>query len=591
MHPAGRPGELFAAFSHVIDRAFRDERLIACPTLSKAPNYGNVLRRFLLRAPLAPLGLVGLCRIVLRYVLSNGLHLCFMLLGALFLRLLRWKRPACFAPEALRAPAKPLFIIDTFAVLPKIAKDDAFQELYMPGLDNEAVRCGHEVVFLYRLYGSRDPRVLWRAFKVLAARGGGLTELHLLTGADWLRLLGHMLLYPFSLLRLIRSLRQFAPGSAESAIREALIHTAGQCVLIGEARRLAAWRLGLLLSLLPPWVCAPEGTGGEARLERRRAASIASWYENQTLNKAFQRGLATAEARTGRHTHVTGAQLFIWPDTLLNNHADDVESHLRLTPDRILVNGPHFLPDDTRQSYAVGPSLRYGDLFAASLSDAAASSSRPEPGVFGASSDVAASSVATVSLAAGAPKVAAPPSPVAEAFPAAPSVDAKPLLVLLSYHPDEIRRVLNLVLPLAQAGRAVAYKFHPATRPEDFAAMLPIQAVFAPPSLKVALQQAGAVLGSGSGSLAEAVAQGIFVLNVEDPAGIPGLGLNYLPDYGKGFLWESVRHAEDVEKALAAARRAQASSDAHTRREQVRTFRDLLFTEPTPERIREAFEL
>ena len=556
MRPVDRAGELFAAFSRVISTAFQDDRLISCPTLSKAPNYGNVLRRFLLRAPKQPMRLTDFCRIVLRYALTNGLHLCFMLLGTLFLRLLKWTPPRCLEREALRSPQKPLFIIDTFAVLPKVAQDRAFQELYMPGLAEEAARCGREVVHLYRLYGSRDPRLLWRAFKALAGKGNGLTELHLLNLRDWLGLIIHAALYPLSLCRLIYSLRHYPADSPESFIREALIRTAGQCVIIGEARRLAARRLGLRLASLPPYgngSIVPEQDG---QMRRTPPVTVASWYENQTLNKAFQRGLALAEDQTGRHVPVIGAQLFIWPDTLLNNHPDDAEVRFRLTPDKVLVNGPHFLPATTRQSYAVGPSLRYGYLFSAESAETQDSA------------------------------VPADGEKQQDA-----TFDAKPLLVLLSYHPDEIRRVLLLVLPLAQQGRALVYKFHPATRPEDFSALLPPRPTMAAPSLKEALRRAGAVLGSGSGSLAEAVTQGIFVLNVEDPAGMPGLGLNYLPEYGEGILWASVRHTEDVEKALAAARDVQAQSSAQTRRDRIRTFRDLLFTEPTPERIREAFGL
>ncbi len=549
MRPADRPGELFAAFSRISGAAFQDERLLSCPTLSKAPNYGNVLRRFLLRAPQGHLKFSRLCRIALRYALSNSLHLCFMLLGALFLRLLGWKPPRCLEPEQLRDLEKPLFLIDTFAVLPKVAQDRAFQELYMPGLAEEAARCGRELVHLYRLYGSRNPRLLWRAFRVLAAKGNGLTELHLLSFRDWLLLLRHAAIYPFSLCRLIRSLKHYPADSPERFIREALIHTAGQCILIGEARRLAARRLGLWLTSLPARAAGPNSPKQDGRPGTQAPApvTVASWYENQTLNKTFQRGLAQAEDQTGRHVPVIGAQLFIWPDTLLNNHPDDAEQLLRLTPDRVLVNGPHFLPEGTKQRYSVGPSLRYNDLFAAKL-----------PG---------------------------------DADQHTPASGAEPLLVLLSYHPDEIRRVLLLVLPLAQQGRNIVYKFHPATRPEDFSALLPPSPHMAASSLKEALRSTGAVLGSGSGSLAEAVAQGIFVLNVEDPSGVPGLSLNYLPEYGKGVLWASVRHSEDVEQALAVAQNAQAQSDARTRQERITAFRDLLFTEPTPERIREAFGL
>jgi hypothetical protein len=541
MRPAQRPGELFAAFSRVIETAFRSERLIACPTLSKAPNYGGVLRRFLLGEPHRPLKPAGLARVALRYLAGNGLHLVFMLTGAVLLRLLAWKVPACLTEDALRAPARPLFFIDTFAVLPKVAKDRRFQELYMPGLAEEAARCGREVVRLYRLYGSRNPLCLWRAFRALAAVPGGMTELHLLRVSDWLALVLHLLVYPFSLYRLIRRLARHPEGSPESAIRSALIRSAGQCVLIGEARRLAARRLGLRLAALPARF--PGGVPAAMRAASPPPALIVSWYENQTINKCFQRGLAQAEERSGRHVPVIGAQLFIWPDTLLNNHPDDVEMRFKLTPDRVLVSGPHFLPEMTRQVYSVGPSLRYGHLFAED----------------------------------GAGPSGSAPSPV--------------LLALLSYHPEEIQRVLRLVLPLSERGWRILYKFHPTSRPEDFSALLPPAPLFAAASLKEALQNCDAVIGSGSGTLAEAAARGIVVLNAADSSGLPGLGLNYLPPYGEGVLWTHVRRSAEVEQAFRAARERNASDSEEERRARRLAFRDLLFTEPTPERIREAFDL
>ena len=529
MRPAGSPGTLFEAFSRIAATAFRSERLVSCPTLSKAPNYGQVLRRFLLQTPDRPENALSLIRISLRYILTNGLHYCFMLLTLLYARLLAWKLPLALRPKNGALQEKPLFFIDTFAVLPRVAASKAFQDLYLPGLAEEAVACGHEVMHIYRLYGSRNPLTLWKACKVFAKQGNGLTEIHLLNFWDWLLLLRHALIYPISLYRLIRSLRHHPPASPEYHIHRALIHTAGQCILIGEARRLAARRLGILLAYLP--------------FSHRQGSNvspfaIAAWHENQTLNKAFYLGLAQAREKTGAHVPVTGAQLFIWPDTLLNNHPDDEEISLRLTPDRVLVNGPYFLPESTRQHYAVGPSLRYGDLFG-NLPDASRSDRH-----------------------------------------------ADTLLVLLSYHPEEIRRVLSLALPLAQQNRTIVYKFHPATRPEAFTDLLPLSPVFAETSLKTALQKAGAVLGSGSGSLAEAAAQGIVVLNAEDPSGTAGLGLNYLPEFGKNLLWFPVRQPQDAQRVLDSL-----SSRSPVTGEQIFAFRDLLFTEPTPARIRETFRL
>jgi hypothetical protein len=608
MRPEGRPGELFAAFSRINARAFRDDRLVSCPVLSKAPDNGDVLRHFLAPGPRRPRGPFFPFTTALRYLAANTGHLLFMLCTALFLRFLRFPMPEALRTGAgKRFPGKApppspsgggrgsadeegngdgeLLILDSFAVLPALAGDGVHHELYLPGLEDAARAAGRETLTLFRLYGGRDPRLLWKALGVLSRKRGAFTEVHLLTCADWGRLLLHILLYPVSLARLVRSLQSReaktgsgacspsgqaadtgvdGPGcprpsplpSPEACIREALIDCAGRCVLVGESRRLAARRLAFLLSS-----AVPAGTEGDSRLLRERSgrgpdassagtrpARIVSWYENQTVNKAFQRGLAQAEKEGARHVPVTGAQLFIWPDNLLNNHADDVEKELGLVPDRVLVNGPYFLPEHSRQQYAVGPALRYGDVFRAGGRPADACGGR-------------------------------------RALRDSPA----PALILLSYHPEETRRVLRLLLPAGTENpEAFAYRFHPATRAGEYAVFLPPGARLSTGPLREALDEAGAVIGAGSGALVEAAAAGIPVLSVDDPSGIPGLGLNYLPLCGKGELWESVRFPDDIAPALAGLRARLSDPD---RPAKVRAFRDMLFCEATPERIRESFML
>ena len=526
--------ELFAAFSGITAKVFSGNRLLSCPTLSKAPNYGNVLLRFMLRQPIAAPGLKTCLRIGLRYTFSNGAHFLFMLLSAAYIRILGWKCPK----EALLDPENPLLLIDSFAVLPRIEKEGRYRELYLSGLAEEAQAAGHNVACLYRLYGSRDPRVLWRAFKVLAAHAG-MTEAHLFTLSDWFRLLWHAISYPFALARLIRSLRAYPAHSPQAYIRDALIQTAGQCILIGEARRLAGRRLGLLLAARP---FARPSSEKARPTPQGRSTHLVTWYENQTVNKCLMRGLAEAEKSTGRHVPVTGAQLSLWPTALLNNLPDDGEAVLGLVPDRVLVNGPHFLPEHTRQRYAVGPSLRYAALFE-EVKDTGESSVQSGP---------------------------------------------MPLLALLSYYPEEVKRVLQMLLPLADDGVEVIYKFHPTANPEQFDAWLPASPIIADGPLKDALddirRRGGAVLGSVSGALVEAVVAGIPVLSVEEQ--YPELGMNYLPEYGRGVLWESVTGADEVRDALAALGRHVASPG---RAEVVRELRELLFTEPTQERIRRDF--
>ena len=534
MRPFGRQKILFAAYSAIGAKAFINDRLISCPVLSKAPGYGQVLRRFILQLPLDAITPLLLLRIYLRYILTNAGHFLFLVMSACFLRLSGWQ-----TPHALSASCS-LVIIDTFALLPKIAAERSYAERYLPGLSEAAREHGHQPLYLYRFYGSRNPIVLWKAMKVLGAGGGGFFEAHLFTPGDWFRLIWHCLAYPVALFRLVRDLRPFAEGTAESYIRNALIKTAGQCILIGESRRIAALRLGTLLAARP--------VGAKAQ--------VVSWYENQTVNKAFQRGLTQARKKSGRHVPVTGAQLFPWSPAFLNNHPDDEEVALGLTPDRVLVNGPFFLPEASRQTYAPGPSLRYVDVYA-------------------------------------------PFSPLCSRQDRLRESTGRTLLVLLPHDPEETRHVLAIALPLAvnrarerPVDRAwnVIYRFHPAADSLAFRALLPPKPVIAGQSLKASLEvvwrTGGAVLGSGSGSLAEAASLGVPVLVVAPVSGIPELDFSCLPEYGKGILWENVRHPAEVNAAFAGLQSRELERAQHAR-----LFRDMLFTEPTRCSLARAFGL
>lgn len=293
--------------------------------------------------------------------------------------------------------------------------------------------------------------------------------------------------------------------------------------------------------------------GEAARLAGKRIASLfhtppllISWYENQTINKAFYRGI-----RQGiTPVTIIGAQLLVWPEALLNNHPDDREAALGLAPDKALVNGTWFLPEKSQQKFAVGPSLRYKALFEKAFP---VSPNNLEESAAQGQAEIRAES----------------------AF----------LLALLSYHPEETEKVLTLIQPLVQQGKKVAFKFHPATNPQDFQHLLPPSPQLVQGNLYDALNNTQAVIGSGSGALAEAAALGIPTLAVEEDT---KLSLNYLPPFGEGIVWEKVGSPEQVEPALCSLLKQQRSQE-YT--EVVYTLRSMLFTEPTQECIREAFEL
>lgn len=513
MHVKGRMKELFDAFSRIGARAFENPRLVSCTILSKAPQYDNVLRRFLIQAPIRPVSFLQAFDLILRYYLKNIGQYFLLVLARLAISVAGWKA------SPLSKGNMPTLVIDSFLLVPKVMERKRFNELYLPGLAEEAEKQGWYPVFMLRFHGFTNPRMLSRTFKILHDHPvNALTGMHLFTCGDWMRLLWHVLAYPVAHWKLIRSLKTSLHDSPEAYIRDALIHCLPQDFTTGEARRIAGRRLA-------------EKLDAKAR--------IVSWHENRTGNKAFYLGLHEAEEKTGRHIPTIGAQLFNWPDALLSSHPDDAEVPLHLTPDRVLVNGPYYMPAASTQKYAPGPSLRHQALF------------EKEEG-----------------------KTLAPHP-------------EKPVLVLLTSHPTEIERVLTMVRD-AKLPENPVFKFHPTTRVEEYQALLPGSPTLVSGSLYTALEEASVVIGCGSADLAESVALGLPAVVIEEITNIPGLDLNYLPEAGHGPLWHGVRRAEDLPGAIESLKKHLVEPERDTR---VKAFRDLIFTNPTPDAIVESFDL
>ena len=279
--------------------------------------------------------------------------------------------------------------------------------------------------------------------------------------------------------------------------------------------------------------------GESRRLAARRLAAllpegskIISWHENQVVDKCFYRGAR----ETRKNVTLYAAQLLTWPPELLNNHPDPSDARHNATPDVTAVNGPYFMPEPLPDApeYRVGPALRYRDPHTLPTL-------RPDP--------------------------------------------SAPILALLSYHPDETARVLRLLAAarpeLEKAGLSVVYRFHPAVRPRAFAHLLPRTYTLSGGSLSEALEKASLVVGAGSGALPEAVSRGIPAVAVDSA---DHTGLNYLPPFGKGTLWERVSAPEE----LLPARNGLLES---MRPEEAVKFRNLLFENPDPERIVRCFDL
>lgn len=583
MRLTGQNAELFDAFSKVAAKAYKNTHLLSCSVLSKAPNYGNILERYSKKELISFPTLSQHILLFFRYLAANIGHFCFLLMARLF-----WSLGEQQSPSSYFSTEKPLLTIDIFALLPRIATERNVEDYYLHGLAEQAEKAGFFSFYLYRMYGSRNPKTVYQAIQCIQRSGKGIPDICLLSFTDWFVLFFHLFAYLPAHRRLLCSIKKHiaekkkhivetknTQGSLpEEYILQALYDTMGENIMSGELSRLAGKRLA-------------------EKLSDHKNAVVVSWYENQTVNKAFYSGVnecrkALLSSESVPSTQFIGAQLLIWPEELLNNHPDDAEIALGIVPDSVVVNGSWFLPEQSRQHYVVGPALRYKKIFSfrKQLEEKKGNYPSPEEGnnLYSTGKNNASTSFFEEKKAR---LLAEQSAHYGEQCSSSleRSKDSNPLLVLLSYHPEETKRVLQLVLPLADKGHALCYKFHPATAPDDYLAFLPKDPVFAEKDLYLALQGSSAVIGSGSGALAEAVALGIPALTVEKSG---ELCLNYLPDFGQGILWEKVENESDIEPALAQlAKQKNTASYVHS----VREFTSLLFAEPTEERSIQAFAL
>jgi len=255
-----------------------------------------------------------------------------------------------------------------------------------------------------------------------------------------------------------------------------------------------------------------------------------SWYENQIFEKNFYRGLRFISDKVD----IIGAQLFVRPHTLLNIIPDEGEISFDVVPDRILVNGSGYLPKLSTLSVDIGPALRYAHLF----------------------------------------NTKAHPS------------EGKVILILMPFWDNVIKHILKVIQEVDWPV-PVEIKFHPSTNKKTYRSDLPRRYFVTDKKLPELLSRARIVVGCSSGSLLEAAALGIPVINIQNP---DEFSHNYMTEIGKGVLWDNAVGAREVTQLV---RQFQEALQLHPCRLQKEgdCLRSTFFSESTNELIGQAFGL
>jgi len=332
MHPRTEHLPLLHAFSTLCQKAYRSWHLVASPVLAKV----GLAELFWVYAtggdPPQPSKQFLLSKIAQYYVKA----------GINFTLLLCYKAAHILSAQRTTIPRKRTVLVDAYFLIPDFLRGNDVLEHYFPGIEHAITEAGWACVILPRFYGTRSPAQLYRVFRRLrTSEPPVITELQLMTWRDFLNLFIHLLLYPWLVLNLFKSIPRTREGQF---VRFALADRLDDDSLIGAVRYLAARRLGPLL---------PE------------QARCLQWFENQTYERCLNRGLR----ETGVTMRIYGAQLFLWPPEILNIHIDNREAAVH-KPDVILVNGPYYIHENIDIPCKTGSSMRYARLFETFVSPA-----------------------------------------------------------------------------------------------------------------------------------------------------------------------------------------------------------------------------
>ncbi len=232
-----------------------------------------------------------------------------------------------------------------------------------------------------------------------------------------------------------------------------------------------------------------------------------SWYENQIFNKNFYRGLRSSPGKV----EIVGAQLFVQPHTLLNTVLDEREAFFDVLPDKVLVNGLGYCFESENVQVDVGPALRYAHLFDANI--------HPEEG--------------------------------------------EVILVLMPFWDPVTRHILQVIQEV-EWPVPVEIKFHPSTDRKMYENSLPEGFLVTDENLPELLLRAQMVVGHSSGTLVEAAALGIPVIDILDSGEFSN---DYMPEMGKGILWDQAVDAGEVGRLVSQFQEALQSDPSRLKEE------------------------
>ena len=498
--------EIRRFISSVNKVAYKDIYLIANPVLSKNPYASNYPDHFLNKYHPKNMSFHSKAWKLIRYYIKSFAHFGMYLL-----------RFSIFYLSNIRfyftRDDNEFILIDVFFMIEKINEAGHFRDIFFPGLEKLLINGKKNYAYLPFFYSSsynKNPFEFQKCLAILKNRKiPMLTEYQLLSGRDLLRLFNFIIVYPFHVLKFVKRLT----GGEYSVklLKYELMDTIGDVTFYSFSRFLQGRRIAAL-----PY----------------KKIKIISWYENQPIDKYLYKGLKT---NSRNRVNIYGAQLFIYSNRMLSLIPDENEMACGLLPDKIIVNGPRYIPEGTKLNYSVGPSLRYKKIFINTE-----------------------------------------------------KTKRENLLVLLPSTARETNGIFQMLRETKIDNGAIFIKPHPALPVRRKALEALGNVILVNKDIYELFEFSKIVIGAASGTLLEAVSSGIPVVLIRAADHFDYY--NPLPMDGKGVIWEEVNTPEDL--AYQIKRFGQILKDKSEEIEALADrYRKMFFYEVTDTNIMRAFDL
>jgi hypothetical protein len=396
-------------------------------------------------------------------------------------------------------------VLDVFVLVDSVIKEGEFNDDYFSALYPILKKKNIQHVFIPRLYG-----LSWNPFKLHQQLKGFfqvinkdtnffLFEFELLSVKDFFQLAWLVLCYPFKTLRLlVKEVKQ-----QDISFNNHLLRDISQQHFETFSRYIFGKNIAKI----------------------RNISKIYSWSEFQVIERSFNYAI-----RKNSDIKVYACQFLVNYPVYFNMHVQDIDEVCGSAPNKVLVNGSHYLLERKKVDYQLGVSLRYQNIFEYQSQNIGSN-----------------------------------------------------VVLLGAYFINETMSMLKLISDLD----AVIFKGHPAVDIDVFRDVMGENIKVTNENIYNLFPETALIIGSATGSLAEAIACGVSIIVV---ARENELITNPLLDMGKGKMWDIVFNKIEVEQKLKKLLEFRNKNMGEIK-DIAAWYKDNLFIEPSEENIVKTFEL